>query len=210
MLIKLTKKLLKPLASYLESVWSNLTFYLQTTLKSQTLWSFLAFQIVHKFLAKSNTRHKWSILYLLRCHLHQSFLMLSFLSPQLLPFKVWVGRVPQTLLWGFTKKSRPIILPHFFAESYCFTHYVPHVASYWKPKPISIGVQHTILRLFPIVLDEKGAADWNHLVQFISAWSIMSQCHSCDFIVCRFFADSFACLFFADLFSMFRNCWRTT
>ena len=111
MLIKLTKKLLMPLASYLESVWSNLTFYLQTTLKSQTLWSFLAFQIVHKFLAKSNTRHKWSILYLLRCHLHQSFLMLSFLSPQLLPFKVWVGRVPQTFLWGFTKKFPPNYTP---------------------------------------------------------------------------------------------------
>jgi hypothetical protein len=59
--------------------------------------------------------------YLLRCHLHQSFLMLSYMLPQLLPFKVWVGRVPKTFSWGFTKNSRPIMIPPFFTESHCFT-----------------------------------------------------------------------------------------
>ena len=59
-----------------------------------------------------------------------------------------------------------MIPPFFLNPLISFHHYVSRVASYWKPKPISLGVQYTILRLFPIVLDEKGAADWNHLEQF--------------------------------------------
>ena len=131
---------------------------------------------LHIFCQFSHSSQRDQSKNLLVSHLHQSCLMSSYCLPQLLPFKVWVGRVPQTFAWGFTKNSHPIMIPPFFLNPLIsFHHYVSRVASYWKPKPISLGVQHTILRLFPIVLDEKGAADWNHLVQFIWAWPIMSQ-----------------------------------